>query len=59
MAKGERDLPKLTAEQVHAHERFAWMEITMRSFNVACRVLREAEQFGPVVDIVFQRASFS
>jgi hypothetical protein len=56
MAKGERDLPKLTAEQVHAHERFVWMEITMKELQRACRVLREAEQFGPVVDIVFQRA---
>jgi hypothetical protein len=33
MAKGERDLPKLTAEQVRAHERFAWMEITMKELQ--------------------------
>jgi len=33
MAKGERDLPKLTAEQVRAHERFASMEITMKELQ--------------------------
>jgi formylglycine-generating enzyme len=32
----ERDLPKLTTEQVHAHERFARMEITVEELQCAC-----------------------
>ena len=39
MAKSEHDLPKLTADQVNAHERFAWMEITVPggvAWIVAC-----------------------
>jgi hypothetical protein len=37
MAKSEPGLPKLTAEQVHAHERFAWMEIAVEELLHACR----------------------
>jgi len=36
MAKSEHDLPKLTAEQVLAHERFAWMEITVEELQGVC-----------------------
>jgi len=48
MAKGERDLPKLTAELVRAHERFASMEITMKELQ------RLAQS-----SISFSNASFS
>jgi hypothetical protein len=41
MAKSEPGLPKLTAEQVHAHERFAWMEITVEELQCACRAAIE------------------
>lgn len=27
------DLPKLTADQLHAHEQFAWMEITLEQLQ--------------------------
>jgi hypothetical protein len=37
MANGEHDLPKLTADQVHAHEQFAWLEITVEELQGACR----------------------
>jgi hypothetical protein len=37
MAKSEHDLTKLTADQVHAHERFAWMEITVEELQGVCR----------------------
>jgi hypothetical protein len=58
MAKGERDLPKLTAEQVHAHERFAWMEITMRSFNVPVACCERPSNLAQS-SISFSSASFS
>jgi hypothetical protein len=37
MAMSEHNLSKLTADQVHAHERFAWMEITVEELQGVCR----------------------
>jgi hypothetical protein len=59
MANGERDLPKLTAEQVHAHERFAWMEITMKErFNVPVACCERPSNLAQS-SISFSSASFS